>query len=351
MTTYMKAALLYGREDLRIEEVPVPELHPGEILIRVKTALTCGTDLKTYRRGYHVMIPKLPSPFGHEFAGTVAAWGEGVMWPDPGTPVAAANSAPCMHCEYCKSGRPNLCDHLEFLNGAYAQFVRVPAAIVRTNLHPLPTDMPAMQAALAEPLACVLHGLERSGVRMGQSVCVLGLGPIGLLFVALAAQKGAQVIAVGRSPVKLQKAKKLGAGAVVDMSGLSPKALREAVHSLSTGGRGADVVIEAVGLPNIWEAAPDLAKKGGLINLFGGCAQGAYAKIDAHRLHYEEKSIITVFHHTPRYVAMAVRLLAQKKIDAKDLVTHHLGLAELPLAFDLMMQQRAVKIAIDFPDG
>jgi L-iditol 2-dehydrogenase len=344
----MQAALIFGARDLRVEEVPLPEPGMGEILVRVEVALTCGTDLKTLKRGGHKMIPSLPSPFGHEFSGVVEEVGPGVNGLKPGQKVVAANSAPCGLCDYCKAGRPNLCDHLEFLNGAYAQFVLVPSSIVRCNLHVLPDSFDLMQAALTEPLACVLHGIERSGIEMGQTVCIIGMGPIGLMFVALAAQKGATVIAVGRNPLKLKKASELGASYTVVMEDLDD--LQARVRGFTPGGRGPDVVIEAVGMPQVWEAALHLVKKGGLVNLFGGCAKGAVAKVDAHLLHYEEKSVISVFHHTPHFVAMALRLLGSGVIKARDLVTHELPLEDLGQAFRLMEEGKAIKVAI-WPNG
>ena len=346
MPNTMRAALLYGADDLRIERIPVPELDTGEVLVRVKVALTCGTDVKTFHRGAHVMIPKLPSPFGHEFAGSVEEVAPGVEGIEHGAPVVAANSAPCLRCDYCKAGRPNLCDNLKFLNGAYAEFIRIPAPIVGCNLHPLPPGMSFMQAALTEPLACVLHGLERSGIQTGQTACVMGLGPIGLMFVALASQKGATVVAAGRSPMKLRKAVEMGAMASVPMDDLAT--LEKRIRDLTPGGRGPDVVIEAVGIPQLWEMALGLVRKGGLVNLFGGCARGTVAKIDAHRLHYEEKSVISVFHHTPHYVAMALRLLENGAIRSEDLVTHRLPLERLPRAFQYMEEQEALKVAIEF---
>jgi L-iditol 2-dehydrogenase len=344
----MKAALLYGKGDLRIERIPIPELRHGEVLVRVKTALTCGTDLKTFHRGGHVMIPSLPSPFGHEFAGIVEHVGVGVEGLETGARVVAANSAPCLECDFCKAGRPNLCDRLQFLNGAYAEFIRVPASIVRCNLHTFPGGMSHAQAALTEPLACVLHGLERSRIEMAQTVCVIGLGPIGLMFVALASQKGAKVLAVGRSAMKLDKALKIGAHHAICIDDTST--IKGRILELTPGRRGPDVVIEAVGLPQLWEMAVELARKGGLVNLFGGCAEGTVARIDAHHFHYHEKAIISVFHHTPHYVAMALRLLMSGAIREEHFVTHRLPLEDLPRAFQLMEQQEAVKVAIEFPN-
>jgi L-iditol 2-dehydrogenase len=317
------------------------------VLVRVKTALTCGTDLKTFHRGSHVMIPALPSPFGHEFAGIVEAVAPDVEGLAPGARVVAANSAPCFRCEYCKAGRPNLCDHLEFLNGAYAEFIRIPASIVRCNLHPIPPSVDYIQAALTEPLACVLHGVERSGIEMGQTVCVIGMGPIGLMFVGLAARKGAKVLAVGRSPLKLRKSMEMGAEATISMEDV--ETLSSRVRDMTPDRRGPDVVIEAVGLPGVWETALGLVKKGGLVNLFGGCARGTVARVDAHLLHYEEKSVISVFHHTPHFVAAALRLLSAGVIRGEDLVTHRASLVDLSQAFRWMERQEAIKVAIEPP--
>jgi L-iditol 2-dehydrogenase len=344
----MRVAMLYGSEDLRIERVPMPRLQPGEVLVRVKTALTCGTDLKTYHRGSHVMINRLPSPFGHEFSGVVEEVSEEVEWIRPGTPVVAANSAPCLRCEFCKSGRHNLCDNLEFLNGAYAEFIAIPASIVRCNLHPIPMGMDPVQAALTEPLACVLHGLERSNIQMGQSVCVLGVGPIGLMFVVLAARKGARVIAVGRSNNKLERALRLGAHEAISLDERrDPKRL---ILEKTPFSKGADVVIEAVGHPATWELALEVVKKGGVVNLFGGCARGTKAHIDAHSLHYGDKTIISVFHHTPHFVSMALRLLETRVIRAEDFVTHTLRLENLESAFRYMESGQALKVAISIEE-
>ena len=350
MNRLMTAAMLYGPDDLKVERVPVPEPGPGDALVRVKTALTCGTDLKTYHRGAHVMIPSLPSPFGHEFAGILEKAPEGVTNKAlvEGAAVIAANSAPCMVCDYCKAGRHNLCDDLQFLNGAYAEYIVVPERIARCNLHPIPEGMDLARAALTEPLACVLHGIDRLDIKMGETVCVTGVGPIGLMMVGLAAYKGAKVIAVGRSPMKLERAKKMGAYACVsteDVDGWTDE-----VRALTPFGRGPDVVVEAVGRPEAWEAAVSLVKKGGRVNLFGGCAKGSVVRFDAYDLHYREKTLLSVFHHTPYYVSMALQLLETGVIDHSNIISHRMPLDELMNAFSLVENKKAVKIAIEIPD-
>lgn len=338
----MKTAMFYGSRDLRMEETSIPRPEPGEVVIRIDTALTCATDLKTYVRGGHKMIPSLPSPFGHEFAGRVAEVGKGVEGLEPGMPVVTANSAPCNECYFCRLDRHNLCDNLEFLNGAYAEYIRVPKRIVKQNLYRIPPNIPFERIALLEPLACVVHGIERTHIEMDDRVAVIGAGPIGLMFVRLIKMTGAEVINLGRSPWKLEAAKAYGADHVINVTREDPE---EAVLEL-TDGRGVDVVIEAVGIPDIWERAINITRRGGTVNLFGGCEKGSEVRIDTHKLHYEEKRIMSVFHHTPRYVAMAFDILLRGELDEKVLLTHRLPLDDLADAFIKMERREALKIAV-----
>ena len=322
----MKAAVLHGRGDVRIEEVPVPELEPGDVLLRVEAALTCGTDVKVFRRGYHARMITPPALFGHEVAGTVA---------DPGTSglprgarVVAANSAPCGQCEYCRRGASNLCDDLLFWNGAYAELARIPARIVGQNLLTLPDGLSFKEAALTEPLACVLRGVEASGMAGGRSVAVIGTGPIGLMFVALARLRGARVVAAGRRPEGVQKAVAMGAEAGVVVG--EGEDLAELLRQQTPGGLGPEVVVEAVGRPDTSEAAVRAVRKGGLVNLFAGCPAGTRIAVDAQRLHYQELTITSTFHHTPQGVREALRLIAERRIDADALITAEAPLERLP---------------------
>jgi L-iditol 2-dehydrogenase len=340
----MVSALFYGARDLRLEEVPVPRPGRGEVLVRIERALTCATDLKTYVRGGHRMIPELPSPFGHEFAGVIVEIGEGVRGVREGTAVAVANSAPCNQCDYCRIDRHNLCENLRFLNGAYSEYILVPEPIVKQNLYAIPAGIPFERMALLEPLACVVHGVERTGIRMDHVIAVIGAGPIGLMFVRLIKLLGAEVIILGRTPWKLEAAKKLGADHAIDVTKV--KSVEQAVRALSEG-RGVDIVVEAVGIPEIWERAIAITRRGGKVNLFGGCEAGTAVRIDTHALHYEEKRILSVFHHTPRYVAMAYDLLVRGEIDETVLITERRPLSGLAGAFEMMERRQALKIAIE----
>src|SRR5258708_23428896 len=215
-TKTMSAAVLYGVEDVRIETVPLPEVGPGEVRIRIGAALTCGTDVTVFRRGYHARMIVPPAIFGHEFAGEIEAVGAGVGRWALGDRVVAANSAPCDECYYCRLGMPELCEDLLFLNGAYAEYVTVPERIVRANLLRIPEGVSYEEAAMVEPLACVVHGRVFAELRSGETVAVIGTGPIGLMFVRLCKLAGAEVIAVGRGEARMAVAHDLGADVVID---------------------------------------------------------------------------------------------------------------------------------------
>ena len=324
----MKAAVLYGKEDVRVESVDIPRLERGDVLLRTRAALTCGTDAKVFRRGYHAKMIVPPAVFGHEIAGVVEEVGPGVEGLEPGTAVVAANSAPCGDCYYCKHEMPSLCDDLLFWNGAYAEFARIPARVVRKNLLPLPDGLAFQEAAMMEPLACVIRGVEESWIGRGQSVAIIGTGPIGLMFVALARMRGAHVVAAGRRQQRLDKALEMGAEAVVTArEGVD---LAELLRQRSPDGRGADVVIEAVGLPETSEAAVRAVRKGGVVQLFGGCPADTRIGIDSQLLHYQELTIKSTFHHTPESVRKAFRLIADGHIDPNAFITAEAPLEDLP---------------------
>ncbi|MGH7372570.1 MAG: zinc-dependent alcohol dehydrogenase, partial [Candidatus Methylomirabilales bacterium] len=321
-----------------------PAPGPGEVLVRIGSALTCGTDLKTYRRGHPVMIKKTPALFGHEWAGTVEAVGQGVESVRGGDRVVGANSAPCHFCFPCRMGRVNLCEDLQFLNGAYAEYIQVPARIVRQNLLPLPEHLSFAEAALVEPLACSLHGIERSGVRLGQTLCIFGAGPMGLLLTQLAKRQGVKVIMVGKGQFRLTKAAEAGADEILDAA-QGERVLAE-VRRLSPEGRGAAVTIEATGRPEVWEQAVEVTRKAGTVVLFGGCEPGTSFRVDTRRMHYEELMLIGVFHHTPRHIREALGLLEQGLVNTKALLTHQMALSSLPEAFELIARGEAIKVAL-----
>jgi L-iditol 2-dehydrogenase len=342
----MKAAVLYGKEDVRLEAVPVPTIGRGELLVRVRTALTCGTDVKVFRRGYHAKMIQPPALFGHEMAGDIVAAGDGVRKFRVGQRVVAANSAPCDKCFFCRRNQQNLCDDLLFNNGAYAEYIRIPARIVEKNTYLIPEALDYKDAALVEPLACAVRGLDETNVRAGDTVAVMGLGPIGLMFVRLARYAyGARVIAIARRIEQVDRAMLLGAEEGILMG--DKQALVSEVKE-QTSGHGADVVIEAVGQPEAWELATQLVRKGGSINFFGGCPTGTKVGLDTGLLHYSEITCRASFHHTPSHIRRALEYVAQGKVSASQLVNHEQPLSDLPqVLYDLAHRKNGqIKTAI-----
>lgn len=342
----MSAAILYGVEDLKIETVDIPAIAEDEVLVRVKVALTCGTDLKVWKRGYHARMIKPPALFGHELAGVIEETGSRVNGGfRPGMRVFPANSAPCNVCFYCKKGQPNLCEDLLFNNGAYAEYIRIPGRIVQQNMLEIPEGVSFQDAAMAEPLACVLRGIHETGIQAGDTAVVIGCGAIGLKFIRILAQRKVRVIAIGKRKNQMEIASRLGAVATFDVEQFpNPVA---AVRQLTDGGRGADAVIEAVGRAETWEWALQMVRKGGTVNLFGGCPSGTEVKIDPAALHYAEITIKSTFHHTPRFIREALDTIARGEIRASDFVTGEVNLDELPKVFqDMKNRNGELKTAV-----
>jgi L-iditol 2-dehydrogenase len=342
----MRAALFYGPKDVRLETVEAPRPGSGEVIVKVEVALTCGTDLKTFQRGHPVLLKRFPSPFGHEFAGIVTEVGDGVEGFQPGMRVVAANSAPCRQCFYCHVGETNLCENLDLLNGAYAEQIKIPAPIVQQNLLVIPDQLEFWEAACCEPLACVLHGLNTINLKAGDHVAIIGAGSIGLFLVQVCKHLGARVILISRNSQKLALAKRLGADAVLDLETVRTTGPDEAIRTLTTHGQGVEVAIEAVGRPELWELSVRLIRKGGRAILFGGCESGTSMTIETKALHYGERTLSGVFHHTPRSIRQALQLIASRQLQLNPLISGELPLAHLGLAFEKMVSDGALKLAI-----
>ena len=326
MNSHMMAAVLYGKEHLQVEPVAVPIINRGDILVRVKVALTCGTDVKVFSRGYHARMIVPPAVFGHELAGDVVAVGEDVTKFSVGQRVVAANSAPCDQCFFCRRGLQNLCEDLLFNNGAYAEYIRIPARIVERNTYLIPGDVGYSDAALVEPLACVVRGFEETVPKEGDTIAIIGLGSIGLMFAKLAKLYGCRVIAVGRRKSQLDRAAALGVDELIAVEGdTSPVgAIRGLTH-----GRGVDIAIEAVGKPQTWQWAVDMARRGGTVNFFGGCPNESKVSLDTALLHYSEITCKASFHHTPAYIQKALDLVCAGHIAASFFVNREEPLTNL----------------------
>jgi L-iditol 2-dehydrogenase len=345
----MKAALFYEPGDVRYVDMAMPVPGAGELVIEMKAALTCGTDLKAFRRGHPVLLKNTPSPFGHEGAGVVSAIGEGVTRFAVGDRVVAANSAPCMHCFYCYKGKYNLCEDLDLLNGTYAQYLKIPARIVRKNTLAIPEGIAFEAAAFSEPLSVSLRCIDACGIRPGDTVAVIGLGAIGQMILKLAKLKGATTVGLGRNPLKRETARTFAeADVVVDLKEYTDP--QQIVKDFSPEGRGFDVVIEAVGLPVTWENAIQMVRRGGVVNLFGGCESGTRISLDTHRLHYDEITLLSLFHHTPEYFRMAMEYISTGLLDPTPLISLELPLHCVTEALELVAEGKAIKVALK-PDA
>ena len=342
----MKAAVFKDIKKVDLEDVPIPEINDDEILVKVDVALTCGTDAKTYKRG-----PKKKTPysqaihiFGHEYAGTIEKVGKNVEGFKKGDRVTSANSAPCGTCFHCKRSEFSLCENLTWLWGTFAEYLKIPARIVKKNTYLIPKNVPSNRVALTEPLACVIHGIERTGIKLGDTVVINGAGPIGLMYVFLAKQKGAKVISTDLSKKRLSLAKDLGADITIQVQD-GMDVITE-VKKYTDGNKGVDIGIEAVGIPAIWENTIKMTRKGGIVNLFGGCASGTSISIDTALIHYGEIIVKGVFHHTPLYINKAFNMLASGIFPAEKFITHELSLSEVNDALEMIIQQEGIKIAI-----
>src|SRR5436309_7452399 len=341
----MMAAVLYGKEHLQVEPVPVPTLAEGDILVRVRVALTCGTDVKVFRRGYHARMIVPPAVFGHELAGDIVHVGENARRFGIGQRVVAANSAPCEVCYFCRRGQENLCEDLLFNNGAYAEFLRIPARIVMENMLEVPHSVDDGSAALVEPLACVLRGIHEMEVRTGDTAVVIGCGPIGLKFVRMLSRRGVRVIALARRAAPLDIAERLGAVATFNVT--ETKDVVAAVKALTEDGLGPDSVVEAAGNPATWKQALSMVRRGGVVNFFSGLPSGTRVEIDPAAIHYSEIKLISPFHHTPRFFREALEAIRRGDISARDFVTEEIRLADLPQAFARMKSRSGeIKLAV-----
>jgi L-iditol 2-dehydrogenase len=342
----MNAAVLYGSEDLRVEQIDVPALSADEVLIRVRLALTDGTDLKVWKRGYHAKMIQTPAVFGHEVVGEIAAVGKRVdaRW-HIGMRVVAANSAPCLRCFHCRRGQENLCEDLLFNNGAYAEYMRIPGRIATENMLEVPDSVDDASAALAEPLACVLRGIHEMELRTGDTAAVIGCGPIGLKFIRMLSRRGVRVIALARRPAALEVAKRLGAAATINVN--ETKDLVAAVRALTEDHRGPDAVVEAAGDPGTWKQALAIVRRGGVVNFFSGLPSGTQVEIEPAAIHYSEIKLISPFHHTPRFIREALEAIRRGDISAHDFVTEEIRLVDLPQAFARMQARSGqIKLAV-----
>jgi L-iditol 2-dehydrogenase len=338
----MRAAVYLGPQQLEIRHAPIPRPGKDEILVNVKAATTCGTDVKTYRRGH----PKFPPPFvfGHEFGGDIVEVGAGIKNFRPGMRVTANVFAECGACFYCRHDQGNLCENLVYNFGAFAEYLIIPSSIACLNTFEIPDHISYAQAAVLEPLVSVVHAHRLLQIQPGERVAIIGAGgPNGLLHLQMALHKGAsRVIAVDVSDVRLEIARHLGASAIVNAN---KEDTLMAVRDFSDG-RGADVVIESAGTKLTWETAVDCVRRGGRILWFGGLPTGAKVELDATRIHYGEIAMFGIHGGTALDAYCAFELITSQTINTQALLTGEAPLEDLEAALKQMIAGEVVKMVI-----
>ncbi len=343
MTGTMRGVYFLEPGKLEMREVPIPEPTAGEVVIKVESATTCGTDLKAYRRGHKLFKP--PMPFGHEYAGYISAVGQGVTKFKVGDAVMGTNTAPCNECYYCKRGRQQLCVELEgrFNFGTYAEYVHIPSYITAQNLHHKPAHLPFTEASFIEPLSCAVLCASYTDVQLGDTVAIIGVGAQGLMQIQLMKAMGAsRVIAIGHAKGRLERAKQVGADDVFSSLDADPL---EYVKSL-TEGRGADVVVEAAGTPETWSQAMLMTRKGGTVIQFSGLAVGTQISFDATHLHYGEITMKGIFHTTPHKVELAAQMLVDGTVNVKPMLDGAVPLSKVEDSLLRMQRSEVIKLAI-----
>ena len=334
-------AFLTGPGSLELRRLPMPEPGPGELLIRVDAATVCGTDVKVFRRGGHPAMLSLPAPFGHEVTGTVVRAGAGAERAE-GDAIVVANSAPCGECRPCSHRRENLCRKLAYLNGAFADYLLIPAAFVRSGVHGRPSDLAPPTAALAEPLACAVHCLERSlaawsGPPTDARTLIVGAGPLGLMLTDLFHSVRAHVCVLDPHPRRLEKAATFGAAEV---------RLGRAGEEGALPPGPFDFTVDATGSRAGWDLAVSLLARGGVAALFGGRRPGATLEIDAERVHYREQTVLGVYHYRPLSFRAALDRLIGAPERFGQLIEREMPLDGVGEALDLMSARQALKVAI-----
>ncbi len=338
----MKAAVYHGPGDLRVEQMARPEVRPGGALLQVSYCGLCGTDVKTYRRDHHMFPP--PCVLGHEVVGRIVE----MQNPSPsvsvkeGDLVAVAPYVPCFVCPLCARGRHELCRNKDWIEGGFAEYVSVPAGVLEKGTFGIPNGLHPKTAALAEPLACCLNAVTDSRVRMGDTVLIMGAGPMGLLMLEACKAAGAARLLVSElDECRRSQAERHGALAVdpeqTDVVAWADDA---------TGGSGVDVVFVCVGSAQAVEQGMAAAGPGGAVNVFGGLAGGAMISVDAKRVHYDEVTLAGSFGFAPEHFRVALGMLATGRVDVQGIITHEFGLDDAARAFETAAAGKCLKAMI-----
>ena len=344
----MKAAVFEGLDNMVVKDVPTPTAGPGEVLVRVRACAVCGSDLRIYHYGNPRVIP--PQTLGHEIAGDVVEVGEGVEGFRAGDRVATGADVPCGTCPECRDGRGNNCAVNYAIGyqfpGGFAEYILFNKTTVDFGpLNHIPGDLSYPEAAMAEPLACTINGLELVWLGVGDSIVIIGAGPAGLLMAQLARHMGAtQIILAQRSKARLEMARQFDIDALISTS---EEDLHERVME-ETDGRGADVVVTACASPEMHEASIHLAATRGRINYFGGLAKGTRPiTIESNVIHYKELFVTGSHGSVPRQHKAALGLIGCGAVKAQPLITHTTTLDDIHRAFELVETREGMKVVVE----
>ncbi|MEM2514433.1 MAG: zinc-dependent dehydrogenase [Candidatus Bathyarchaeia archaeon] len=340
----MKAVVYYGAKDIRLEDVDVPKIKEGEILIKMRACGVCATDIKTFLKGHPLIKP--PNVLGHEVVGDVIDVGSNVTKFRRGDHVVVAPYVPCNACYFCRRKAYTLCDYLfreGLVPGGFAEIIKVPASIVEKGTIKIPHHIPYETATLTEPLACCIHGIEKCKVRSDDSVAIIGDGPIGLLYLQLIRSMGAnKVFICGHHEYRLKIAEDLGADITIN-SGMENPIKR--VMEL-TENRGTDITIVCAGSLLAAEQGIRMTRKGGITILFGGFPSGSVLEVDPNIIHYSELIVTGSFGFSPDNFRKAFRLIKSGKINAGKIITHKVSLDEILNVIDLLASRKCLKAVI-----
>lgn len=344
----MKVARFYAPGDIRIEDAPEPVAGPGELKLRVRACSTCGTDVKIFRFGHHHIVP--PRVIGHEIAGEVVEVGEGAGW-QVGDRVQVIAAIPCGRCPDCLRGWRTICPNQESMgyhyDGGFAEYMIVPAKVLAVDgVHRIPDGVDYVSASITEPLACVLNGQEIAGVGAGDTVVVVGAGPIGCLHVRLARARGAEKVYL----VELNAGRLALAAGFVEPDAAICAADTDAVDEVRklTDGRGVDVVITAAASGQAQQEATQMAARRGRISFFGGLPKdNPVISLDSNLVHYRELTIVGANGSSPDHNARALDLIATGAVRVSDLVTHRMPLSDVLSAIDTVARGEAIKVTIE----
>ena len=345
----MKAAVVYGKNEIRIAEVPRPRPGKGEVVVKVRASGVCATDVKIL--GGAGTPADLPAILGHEVAGTVAELGAGAgkTGLHVGQRVAVYPIAACGECLYCRRGRNSLCLHEHGLghgdDGGFAEFVRIPAEIVALGGVIDVGDMPFDLAAMIEPVSCCLAAAEQCGTKAGDTVVVVGAGPLGLLHTAVSKALGARVVCIDMNEARLTRALRLGALKVVNPEKEDAAAV---VRDLTEV--GADVVIAAVGIPQVMESYLPLVRNGGVFNVFGGTPRGEMMTVDPRWIHYGEITLTGTFASSVKQFHKAFDFVGSRAEEIETVISTRCGLDDILAAVRRVQTGKGTKTVLQFPE-